>query len=393
MKRAHRLLRVGRTGLLLAALALPAAGCRKPTDAAASRPPGGPAAGGRRALRFPVEVQPVSPRVVEYAVNAVGSIEAFETVQATARLPGVVEKVRFREGEKVAAGAILVEIEPQRYKLAVDSARAALEKSDAATADAQAGLDRREKAVAATPGLIPAEEIASWRTRLLTAQADVAEKKAALAQAELNLREAYVRAPVPGIIETRRVQTGQYAQPGTVLATLVQREPLLLRFNVAATEAAELRPRQTCRFRLRSDNRTYTATITHVGHAADPASRMVTVTAEVTGGDRAGLRPGAFVEVVVPIGGARASPVLPQTAVRPTERGFVAYVIEGNVARERVLTLGLRTPDGAVEVKTGVRPGELVVVRGAEALRDNAVVEVEKKTQASRPPVGESLMP
>jgi RND family efflux transporter MFP subunit len=301
--------------------------------------------------------------------------------------------VRFREGERVAAGAILVEIEPERYRLAVEAARAALEKTRAAEADAKAGLDRREQAVAATPGLIPGEEIASWRTRLLTAQADVAEKKAAQAQAALNLREAYVRAPVAGVIETRAVQTGQYAQPGTVLATLVRREPLLLRFSVPAGEAAELRPGQACRFRLRDDRQTHEARITHVGHAADPASRMVTVIAEVTGQNRESLRPGAFAEVVVPIGGARAAPVLPQTAVRPTERGFVAFVVEKDVARERVLTLGMRTADGAVEVKTGIRPGELVVVRGGEALRDMASVSVEKTKPPDRPPETESLMP
>ncbi len=374
---------------LLAACAL--AGCNGGKPDGAARASGAPG-GGRRPLKFPVEVQPVTPRVVEYAVNAVGSIDAFETVQATARVQGVVERVRFREGEKVAAGAVLVEIEPQRYKLAVEAARAALEKSKAEENAAKAGLQRREQAVAATPGLIPGEELAIWRTRQLTAEADAAEKRAAVAQAELNLHEAYVRAPVAGVIETRRVQTGQYAQPGTVLATLVQREPLLLRFNVPAPEAAALNARQTCRFKLRDDRTTYEARITHVGHAADPASRMVTVVAEVTGSDRANLRPGAFAEVTVPIGDARAAPVLPQTAVRPTERGFVAYVVEKNVARERVLTLGMRTADGAVEVKSGIRPGELAVVRGGEALRDGVPVEVSKTMDPPRAEA-ESLMP
>jgi multidrug efflux system membrane fusion protein len=373
---------------LVAAGAL--AGCKAKGEGAARA--SGPAGGGRRALKFPVEVQPVSPRVVEYAINAVGSIDAFETVQATARVQGVVERVRFREGEKVAAQAVLVEIEPQRYKLAVEAARAALEKSKAEEGAAKAGLQRREQAVATTPGLIPGEEIAIWRTRLLTTEADVAEKKAALAQADLNLHEAYVRAPVAGVIESRRVQTGQFAQPGTVLATLVQREPLLLRFNVPGPETAALNPRQICRFKLRDDRTIYEARITHVGHAADPATRMVTIVAEVIGSDRANLRPGAFAEVTVPIGDARAAPVLPQTAVRPTERGFVAYVVEKNVARERVLTLGMRTSDGAVEVKSGIRPGELAVVRGGEALRDGVPVEVSRTAPAPRADA-ESLMP
>jgi multidrug efflux pump subunit AcrA (membrane-fusion protein) len=68
--------------------------------------------------------------------------------------------------------------------------------------------------------------------------------------------------------------------------------------------------------------------------------------------------------------------VIPQTAVRPSERGFLAYVVEGDVARERELTLGLRTADGRVEVRSGVKPGEKLVIRGAEALQDGAKVRV-----------------
>jgi membrane fusion protein, multidrug efflux system len=383
------------------ALALACAGCGR-DDAGAAGSGGGGAGrgggragagagaggGGRRAMKFPVEVEAVASRAVEYTVNAVGSVEAFEIVQVTARVQGVVEKVRFTEGERVKPATVLAEIEPQRYRLAVDSARAAHEKSRAAQADAAAGLERREKAVATTPGLIPGEEINTWRTRLRTAEADVAEKQAALAQAELNLRDAYVRAPAGGVIETRKVETGQYVQPGTVLTTLVRREPLLLRFNVAAAEVGPLRAGMTARFQTREDRKTYQARVTHVAQAADPGSRMVAVTAEITGGEgREHLRPGAFAEVTIPIGAARETPALPQTAVRPTERGFTAYVVKDSVAHERILTLGMRSSDGRVEVRSGVDIGELVVVRGAEALREGVAVEVEK---AARPAAGDA---
>jgi multidrug efflux system membrane fusion protein len=388
--------------LVAAAVSLPA--CRKggePGPAggaprAGGGPSGaGPGGGGRKPAKFPVEVAPVAARAVEYAVNAVGSIEAFEVVQVTARVPGAVERVRFSEGQKISTGGVLVEIEPQRYKLEVEAARAALEKTRAAETDAQAGVDRREKAVATTPGLIPGEEIESWRTRQRTAAADVAEKKAAHAQAELNLRDAYVRAPVAGLIETRRVQTGQYVQPGTVLATLVRREPLLLRFSVPAPEAASLRTGQKARFTIREQGQGYEARITHVAGAADTTSRMVVVTAEVLGNAKENLRPGAFAEVVIPVQAPREAPILPPTAVRPTERGFVAFVVENNVARERILTLGMRTADGSVEVRSGIKAGETVVVRGAEALRDGAAVAVERQgpPRAERPPDPKKLAP
>lgn len=329
---------------------------------------------GRADVKYPVEVAEVTPRRVEYTVSAVGSVEAFEKVQVTARVAGVVEKVVFAEGDVVESGAVLVEIEPQRYQIAVDSARAALRKAEAAKAEAEASLERRQGVVAKSPGLIPGEEIETWRTRASTAAADVAAARAALDQAELNLRDAFVKAPVPGRIQTRTVQTGQYVQPGGVLATLVRRDPLLLRFQVPETEAGRLRLGQEARFTVGGEPKPFTARLTHVADSADLTTRMVAVTATVDDPRRATLRPGAFADVAVPVGATANAPVIPQTAIRPSERGFLAFVVSGDKAQERVLTLGLRTADGLVEVRSGLSPGERLVVRGGEALRDGVTV-------------------
>jgi membrane fusion protein, multidrug efflux system len=327
-------------------------------------------------MQFPVEVAPVEVRDVEYVVSAVGSVEAFERVQITARVAGVVERVGFTEGQEVKKGEVLAEIEPTRYSLAVSAAKAALEKAQASASEAQAGAQRRAAVNEQRPGLLPAEELESFQTRARTAAAEVSAAKAALDQAELNLRDAYVRAPMDGVLQTRTVQTGQYVQPGYVLATLLRRDPLLLRFRVPEADVGRIQPGMTARFTVRSDSRTYGAKITHVAAAADDQSRMVPVTAEVAKADSEALRPGAFASVTVPVETAKGSPVVPQTAVRPSERGFLSYVVEDGRAQERVLELGLRTADGRVEVRSGLKPGEQLVVRGAEALRDGAAVRV-----------------
>jgi membrane fusion protein, multidrug efflux system len=339
-----------------------------------------PAGGGQvkrgMAMRFPVEVQKVESRRVEYVVTAVGSIDAFERVQISARVAGAVDRVLFQEGTAVKPGQPLAEIEPERYQVALATARAALAKAEAALADAKAGVQRRETAEKQSPGLIPGEELETFRTRTLSAESDVSAAKAAVQLAELNLRDAYVRAPVAGLIETRTVQTGQYLQPGAVLATLVRRDPLLLRFTVPVVDAQKLAGGMTARFRVRTEEKDHTATISHVGGAAAEASRMVPVTATIPDDDARALRPGAFAEITIPIGAEVDAPVVPQLAVRPSERGFLAYVVENDVARERVLQLGMRTADGRVEVRDGVKPGEMLVVRGAEALREGAPVKV-----------------
>lgn len=337
---------------------------------------GGPGAGRGRSSEFPVEVHPVESRNVEYSVTAVGSLDAFERVAVTARVAGAVEKVNFREGQMVQAGQPLVEIEPERYRLAVDAAEATLNKALAAKSEAEAGYARRQDANAKNPGLIRGEEIETWRTKVQTAAAEVTQAQTAVAQAKLNLRDAFVRAPVAGIIQTRTVETGQYVPVGTVLSTLMRRDPLLLRFQVPEGDALPLRPGVVARFNIAEDMTTHEARITHVAAAASQSSRMVDVTANVLNSNRPELRPGAFARVTVPIGSPRPAPVIPQTAIRPSEKGFLAFTVDNGVATQRVLTLGMRTADGQVEVKDGLRAGEMLVVRGAEALRDGVKVKV-----------------
>lgn len=370
---------LGLTVIILAA-ALLSARCGKGSDASGS-PPANRPAGGRSILdkariSYPVEVEPVRVRSLTYTVNAVGSVDAFEKVQVTARVAGVVDRVLFAEGHYASLNQVLVEIEPERYRLSVEAAQAAYDKAQASLADAEAGLKRREDVVKETPGLIPGEEIETWRTKVRVAASEVAQTKSALDQAKLNLHDAYVRAPFSGIIQTRTVQTGQYVQVGTVMATLVRRDPLLLRFKVPERDAARLAVGMSANFRVREATRDFGSKIVHVADAADATSRMVDVTAEILDKDNSLLRPGAFAEVAVPVQTVKTAPVVPQTAVRPSERGFLTYVVENNTAVERVVTLGMRTADGLVEILSGLSPDEQLVVRGAEALRDGVPVRL-----------------
>jgi multidrug efflux system membrane fusion protein len=358
--------------LLLATIAASLIGCSKSSD---------PKSGGRGSLKYAVEIAPVVTRSVDFTVKAVGSVEAFEIVPLTARVQGVVEAVRFREGDIVSKGDALVDIEPARYQLGVESAEALLNKSSASLREAQAGLKRRAEIFEKQIGMISPEEMEDWQTRVKTLEADSAYAHSALEVARLNQRDSRVPAPVSGIIQDRKVSTGQYVQAGTVIATLVRRDPLLLRFNVPEQDAQRMSKGIPIRFTMRDDTREYTAEITAITESADLVTRMVTVTAQVTDEQRERLRPGSFAEVVVMLGESAVLPVVPQTSIRPSERGFLAFVVEDSTAQERVLTLGMRSADGLVEVRNGIQAGEKVVVRGAEALTDGAKVRVEKVSE------------
>lgn len=373
-----------KTGLLLLiVLSLSFANCKKGSK---ESPPGNPGAKrgalfDRSKITYPVEVEEVKVQSLVYSVNSVGSIEAFEKVQVTARVSGVVDRVLFSEGNFARVDQILVEIETERYRLAVEAAQATYEKAQAALADAEAGLKRREAVINENPGLIPGEEIETWRTKVQLAKSDVAQTKAALNQANVNLRDAYVRAPFSGIIQTRTVETGQYVQTGMVLATLVRRDPLLLRFKIPERDAQQIHPGMKALFKLRDNEKDYESKIIHVAASANEVSRMVDVTAEIRDTQDQALRPGAFAEITVPVSSSRAVPVIPQTAVRPSERGFIAFAVEQDLAQERIVTLGMRTAEGQVEVLSGLKPGEMLVIRGGEALRSGVPVKVTKAAE------------
>ncbi|MFZ5432911.1 MAG: efflux RND transporter periplasmic adaptor subunit [Calditrichota bacterium] len=339
--------------------------------------------GKRGAMKFPVEVMAVTSRDVDLVIHAIGSVEAFEIVPVTARVPGVVQKVGFREGEKVKSGDPLIEIEPERYNLALQSAQAAFDKACASLQEARARLSRRVDIQGKNPGFVSPEDLENWQTRYLSYAADSAQALANLNIARLNLRDAYVPAPVSGIIQSRSVLTGQYVQAGTVIATMVRRDPLLLRFSVIEGDAQRLRAGQQVMFTVRDDHDIHTGVITAVAESADPVTRMVTITAEVNDPQRDRLRPGTFAEVTVLLGETEKLPVIPQTCIRPSERGFLAYVVSDSTARERVLKLGLQTQEGSVEVRDGIQDGELVVVRGAEALRDGVPVRIMQSDSAN----------
>jgi membrane fusion protein, multidrug efflux system len=333
-------------------------------------------------LEYPVQVAPLELRQVNYTVMAPGSIEAFQQVQITARVAGAVDKVSFVEGQEVKQGDLLVAIEPDRYQVAVDQAKVAIDRAVATEKASEAELARRQQAVAQHPGLVAGEEVETYATNVATGKADIAAAQQALRVAQLNLRDSYVRAPIPGVIQSRSVQAGQYLQPGAILGTLLQRDPLLLRFGVTEQDAPRLKAGMIANMIMRESTRTYSAKIVLVADSADPSTRLVPVTGEVDDtAHKYWLRPGAFCEVNVPIGDAKQAIVVPSISVQPTATGNVAYTVDDkNIAHLRVVQLGMYTPDGGVEITQGLSAGELLVVEGFEALSEGAPVKIAART-------------
>jgi multidrug efflux system membrane fusion protein len=341
----------------------------------ACQPTAAPLRQGATARKFSVQTAPVTAAPVRLEIVAVGAVRAYEHVPVVAKVAGAVQRVRFTEGDAVQRGQVLVEIELERFSLAVAAATAARDRAAATHMEAQAQLSRRESPQAQSLQIIPHEQLAQARTKVATLRLDQVQAEVALRRAQLDLKDAHVRAPQAGIMETREVQTGQYVQPGHRLAELVRREPLLLRFTVAEGDAVHLAPDMPVQFHLPHDSEAFTADIIHVATASQETSHMVPVTAKVRPSPHPALRPGASAAVSITLPSSGQHPVIPQRAVLPGDTGFVVYTVAQGTAHRRSVRLGLHTADGQVEVRSGLQPGDCLVTRGGSALQEGAAVQ------------------
>ena len=354
----------------------------------ASCRPGGPPPGGAPAKRaFPVEVAAVATEDVQYAIDAVGSLEPQEEVRVTARVPGVVEKLHFEEGTKVTLRTVLAEIDRSRYKLLADRARASQEKAAADVRKAEIVLRNREELKKKDPGYASDEEIATLTSQVNFARAAAAEAKSSLDLALQDLEYSEVRSLITGTINTKDVSTGQYVTLGSPLASIVDESMLKLRFKVSESEsvkiAAVLGGDRRVTFAVRPlPGKTFQAELLHISPQANSQTRTVECLARVEN-PGAALKPGFFATVRAVVDTHEKAVVVPDSAILPTDRGFVAFVVKDGKARQKLVRPGLYVREGVVEILEGLVAGDALVVAGAAALRDGVDVFERKKPAAA----------
>jgi len=380
------------TALLLAALA-PAASC---SGSNANDPPkagsksGSPSAPVPLAARkVPVGVETVTARPVNYTIQAVGSLLAEEIVRVPARVAGVVDEISFNEGRVVGPHSVLARIDIERYRLALQRSEANWQQAEAQTRQTEAALDKRRALRAKDPGWVSEEELTNFTAQLDQAKAAAAGAKAAYDLAKKDAADSQVEAGASGVINEKLVDTGQYVTAGTPIATIADTHRLKLTFKVAQTESVRLGDNSPITFRVQAvPGREFTAKLYHIGEVADPATRLVECFAWVEN-PGSNLRPGFFADITATIEEKAGSLVVPQTAVIPTDQGFVGFVMKGEDGVERrSLKLGLYTRDGGVEVLDGLAAGDRVITRGAAALSDTSRVVLASPPAEAGDPLG-----
>jgi len=299
-------------------------------------------------------------------VEAPDTARANEAVEIRPQISETITAIHFAEGERVEAGAVLVELADREAKAGVAAARAAL-----VVSESQA---RRAQELTKTAAL----SVSELDQRLAQRDAD----RAALDAAEARLAETRVKAPFAGRVGLRQVSPGSLVTPETVITTLDDTDTIKLDFAVPETAMALLAEGLGVEARSAAfPDIPFRGRVASVDTRVDPLSRSVTVRALVPNEDGR-LRPGMFFTVALQREDVPAL-VVPEQAIVPEQsRQFVFVVGPGDVVERREVRTGRRRP-GQVEVISGLAEGELVVAEGTQKVRPGSPVQVEGRVDVA----------
>ncbi len=288
-------------------------------------------------------------------LSAVGTIQAVRGVDLTSETSGEIVSILFDSGDRVEKGQLLVVLN--------DEVEQASRRNQIATLDLAEILFERDQR------LIDQKSIP--QSQLDQSRADLQRAKAQLSETEARLANKSIEAPFAGVLGIRRVDIGDYLEPGTVIATLQDHSELEIDFTIPGRYAPKLKPGLKIDVDVDAfPERTFAAVVTAVDSRIDTGTRNVLVRSVMT--EPAGLVPGMFATLDIDLNQDQTVVTIPETAMTYSIQGNTVFVIEetqeGNLtAVARVVKAG-RVQDGRVAVLSGLEPGEQVVTVGQNKL-------------------------
>ncbi len=376
LRRAARRARRGSAWAIVAVLgATAAAGCGKAPPTA--RP------------RVPVAVAVASVRPAPYVITANGIVEPIQTVAVQSQVQGVLTAVRFREGDEVRQGDVLFEIDPRPFQAALDQARAVLAR-DVAQAE-NARRDAERYAALVLKDYVTRSQADQAAANAAAQLAVVRADSATVANAQFNLDNATIRAPISGKTGALLVRQGNLVRPGAVppLVVINQIHPIVVRFAVPERELSRVQARAR-EHRLRVVASTggggpgVEGWLSFIDNGVDTTTGTVTLKARFDNTDGA-LWPGEFVQVGLELYVQENAVLVPTVAVMPGQDSgqFVFVVGDDGKARVTPVRTG-RTVGEYTVIESGLAAGARVVTDGQSRLVPGAAVDVRDDPSVAR---------
>lgn len=333
-------------------------------------------------LPVPVGVASARSADIHVTLDELGAVTPLATVTIKPEVSGILERIAFKEGQMVRAGDVLAEIDARPFQAALDQAKGALARDQAQYENAKVDLARYQSlwAQKAISQQILATQEATVRTDAGNIEAD----RGAIEAAAVNLGFCKIKSPVAGRVGLRQVDIGNYVQVGvtTEIVAVTQIQPISVLFTVPEDNLPVLTQRVQSGAEIPVDaydraqqTKLATGRLSNMDNEVDPTTGTVKIRALFDNTD-GHLFPQQFVNVRILVNTLAGQIAVPVAAIQHGASGdFVFLVRPGRTVTMRSVSLG-PVDGGLVAVKRGLSPGDVVVVDGADRLRDGSRVVI-----------------
>ncbi len=340
----------------------------------------------------PVTVVAVEQKDVPVYLNALGTVQALNTVTITAQVSGQLKSINFKEGQEVKTGDLIAEIDPRTFQAALDQAAAKKNQDEAQLSASRSTLARYEDLI--KQHFVAAQDLENQRQLVRQQEALVAADDAAISSAKTQLGYTRITAPIDGMAGIRQVDVGNLvtANAGTGLVVLTEVHPINVIFSLPEQDLDLVRTSVDASDPLpvaaldRNDSHTIADGVLKViDNQIDTTTGTFKLKAEFANTKNT-LWPGQFVNVRVQVKTVTAGLVVPATAVQRGPEGSYAYVLQAdNTVAMTPLQLGNEASDNTILVTSGLKAGDKVVTEGQFRLKPGSKVQALAPGQAAPP--------
>jgi multidrug efflux system membrane fusion protein len=357
------------------------------------RPVAGNAPRAGRATVPPVETAAVTNGDINVTINALGTVTSLATITIKSQISGQLVAVYFKESDIVERGKLLAEIDSRPYQLALAQAEGALKRDQGLLESAQKDLERYREL--SKTNAIPRQQYDQQVALVKQYEGNIITDQAQIDAAKLNITYCHITAPGPGRLGLRMVDPGNYVTPGdaTGLVVLTQLAPISVLFTTAEDNLPAVQKRlkagatlQVTAFDRSGATRLAVGTVSSLDNQIDTTTGTVKLRAQFANTDGA-LFPNQFVNTQLLVDVLHDVPVVQSRAIQRGAPGTFVYLFNPQYSTVAIRKVVLGPADGdRVAVTSGLNAGDIVVVDGADKLRDGIKITVRSGPGAGAAP-------
>lgn len=330
----------------------------------------------------PVIASPARTGTIDVHIDALGTVTPRNVVVVRTRVDGQLLSVAFREGQDVKAGDLLAQIDPRPFEVQLTQANGQMARDQALLKNAQVDLERYKTLLAQDS--ISKQQVDTQEALVRQYQGAVQSDQGAIDSARLQITYSRITAPIPGRVGLRQVDPGNmvHASDSNGLVTITQVKPVNVIYPVPEDNVPRIFKRMhggqdvaVDAYDRSGKNKLATGRLVTIDNQIDTSTGTVKLKAEFPNQDSA-LFPNQFVNVRMAVETHQDATLIPSAAIQRGAPGTFVFLVKEDKS-VAVTPVKLGTVEGeTAEVQSGLQPGSLVVIDGADKLRDGSKVEL-----------------